>query len=45
LTPAATLFIDDSQKNVEGAQTAGWQAVRFLDAGTLKSDLRTLGIG
>ena len=29
LEPAATLFIDDSQKNVDGAKAAGWQAVLF----------------
>ena len=29
LEPAATLFIDDSQKNVDGARAAGWQAVLF----------------
>ena len=44
LDPAATLFIDDSQKNVDGARAAGWQAVLFTDAATLKSDLRRLGI-
>ncbi len=44
LDPAATLFIDDSQPNVDGAVAAGWQAVRFTGAKKLKSDLRTLGI-
>ncbi|OQM74727.1 HAD family hydrolase [Manganibacter manganicus] len=44
LEPAATLFIDDSQKNVDGAKTAGWQAVLFTDAPTLKFDLKALGI-
>ena len=44
LDPAATLFIDDSQKNVDGARAAGWQAVLFTDAATLKSDLKRLGI-
>lgn len=44
LDPAASLFIDDSQKNVDGAQAAGWQAVLFTDADTLKADLRRLGI-
>ena len=29
LEPSATLFIDDSQKNVDGAKAAGWQAVLF----------------
>jgi 2-haloacid dehalogenase len=44
LEPAATLFIDDSQKNVDGAKAAGWQAVLFTDAPTLKADLERLGI-
>ncbi|TIS61031.1 MAG: HAD family phosphatase [Mesorhizobium sp.] len=44
LEPAATLFIDDSQKNVDGAKAAGWQAVLFTDAKALKADLERLGI-
>jgi 2-haloacid dehalogenase len=39
LEPAATLFIDDSEKNVEGARAAGWQAVHFRGTDQLKSDL------
>jgi 2-haloacid dehalogenase len=44
LDPAASLFIDDSQKNVDGARAAGWQAVLFTDAKALKADLERLGI-
>lgn len=44
LDPAATLFIDDAQKNVDGAIAAGWQAVRFMDAVRLKRDLAERGI-
>jgi 2-haloacid dehalogenase len=44
LEPAASLFIDDSQKNVDGARAAGWQAVLFTDVGALESDLRRLGV-
>ena len=44
LTPAETLFIDDSPKNVEGAHKAGWQAIRFTDAATLEKDLERLGV-
>lgn len=44
LDPAATLFIDDSAKNVAGAKAAGWQSVQFTDPATLKSDLNALGI-
>jgi len=44
LEPAATLFIDDSVKNVEGAVAAGWQAVHFDGAEKLSADLRRLGV-
>ena len=44
IDPAATLFIDDSAGNVEGARAAGWQAVLFTGADALKSDFRKLGI-
>lgn len=40
LDPAATLFIDDSLTNVEGAKSAGWQAVHFTGAPKLADDLR-----
>lgn len=45
LDPAATLFIDDSQKNIDGAKAAGWQAVLFQNAKTLEEDLERFGIG
>ncbi|MCQ1834053.1 HAD family hydrolase [Neorhizobium galegae] len=44
LTPEASIFIDDSQANVEGARAAGWQAVHFKDAETLRQDLIAHGI-
>jgi 2-haloacid dehalogenase len=44
LKPEATLFIDDSPKNVEAARRAGWQAVHFTDAARLRDDLRGYGI-
>jgi 2-haloacid dehalogenase len=44
LEPSSTLFIDDSQKNVDGAKAAGWQAVLFTDAGKLQADLDGFGI-
>lgn len=44
LDPAATLFIDDSQKNVDGAKAAGWQAVLFTGADRLRRDLAERGI-
>jgi 2-haloacid dehalogenase len=43
LEPAATLFIDDSEANVEGARAAGWQSLQFLDAATLRTDLSRYG--
>jgi len=42
LDPAACLFIDDSEKNVEGAIAAGWQAVHFTSAAELRDDLGRL---
>lgn len=42
LDPAACLFIDDSQKNVDGAIAAGWQAVHFTGAAKLREDLARL---
>ncbi len=39
LDPAATLFIDDSVANVEGAKSAGWQAIRFEEPARLRADL------
>ncbi|MCO6048565.1 HAD family phosphatase [Mesorhizobium sp. RP14(2022)] len=44
LEPAASLFIDDSLKNVEAARAAGWQAVLFEGAAKLEEDLRGLGV-
>ncbi|WP_422373090.1 HAD family hydrolase [Hoeflea sp.] len=44
LEPAAALFIDDSQKNVDGAIEAGWHSVLFTDAATLREDLRGFDI-
>lgn len=44
LDPAATIFIDDSMPNVEGARAAGWQAVHFADAEKLRADLAAYGV-
>ena len=44
LTPANTLFIDDSAANIEGAKAAGWNAVLFIDAGKLRDDLSRFNI-
>lgn len=45
LSPAATLFIDDSPANVDGAIAAGWNAVHFKNAEALKADLERFGLG
>ena len=44
LDPAATLFFDDTMKNVEGARAAGWQAERFETVEGLRADLARQGI-
>ncbi|BCP52599.1 hydrolase [Kaistia sp. 32K] len=44
LTPASTLFFDDSPANVEGARQAGWQAELFVDAATMRRDLARHGV-
>ena len=43
LEPAATLFIDDSPRNVEAARAFGWQAVQFTNAEALREDLQRFG--
>ncbi len=43
LDPASTLFFDDSQNNVEGARSAGWNAELFTGAKTMRSDLQSYG--
>lgn len=44
LDAAATIFIDDSPKNVDGAKAAGWQAVLFTDAEKMRKDLAERGL-
>lgn len=44
LEPAATLFFDDSPKNVEGAREAGWKAEVFESAAGMRESLRWHGI-
>lgn len=39
LDPAATLFIDDSDKNVAAARDFGWHAIQFEDAEQLREAL------
>ena len=44
LDPAAILFFDDSEKNVEGARAAGWQAEVFTTPEQMRTDLARHGI-
>lgn len=44
LTPAHTLFIDDSLPNVEAARKAGWQSVLFTSPEKLEEDLIGFGL-
>jgi 2-haloacid dehalogenase len=39
-----TLFVDDREDNVAGAQSVGMGAVVFTDAATLRADLARYGI-
>jgi 2-haloacid dehalogenase len=39
LTPSATLFIDDSPANIEGARKTGWNAELFTGVEKLRDDL------
>ncbi|KAF1067190.1 MAG: Alpha-D-glucose 1-phosphate phosphatase YihX [Pseudomonas citronellolis] len=44
LEPAATVFIDDSPRNVAAARALGIQALHFTSAAQLRQDLRELGV-
>lgn len=44
LDAQATLFIDDSEKNVAGAREFGWHAILFEDAEQLRADLGAFGL-
>ena len=44
LDPAATLFFDDSPKNVVGAREVGWHAELFTSAEQMRAELRRYGI-
>jgi 2-haloacid dehalogenase len=43
LDPAATVFIDDSEANVQAARELGMTAIRFEDAHELRRELAALG--
>jgi 2-haloacid dehalogenase len=44
LAPEATVFMDDSPRNVEGARALGINAVHYTGAEQLRQELRALGI-
>lgn len=44
LDPARSLFIDDVEKNVEGARAAGWQAIQFVSPEELACALAERGL-
>ncbi len=44
LDPHACLFFDDSQKNVDGARAAGWQAELFTSPAQMHADLEKHGV-
>lgn len=39
-----SVFIDDSERNIEGAEKAGWNAIHFKNANQLSQDLNELGV-
>ncbi|MFO1392970.1 MAG: HAD family phosphatase [Steroidobacteraceae bacterium] len=44
LDPAATVFIDDLERNVEGARSCGWNAIHHVDPARTRRELRALGV-
>jgi len=44
LEPAATVFIDDLERNVAGARSCGWSAIHHVDAAQTRRALRLLGV-
>jgi 2-haloacid dehalogenase len=44
LTPAATVFIDDTAANIAAAGRLGIRAIEYATAGQLRRDLRDLGV-
>ncbi len=44
IRPAATLFVDDVQKNVDAAMAAGWQALLFVDTAACLAEFERRGL-
>ena len=43
-TPEQAVFIDDTQKNVDGAEKLGIHAIHFTDARALREELQGIGL-
>jgi HAD superfamily hydrolase (TIGR01509 family) len=44
LSPAHTLFFDDTMRNIVAAREAGWHAEQFVGAAQMRADLRRYGV-
>jgi 2-haloacid dehalogenase len=44
IDPARTVFVDDVARNAAAAETCGFRALVFTDAGALRADLHALGL-
>jgi HAD superfamily hydrolase (TIGR01509 family) len=44
LDPGSTVLVDDSARNIEGAEAAGWLGVRHRDADRTRTSLAALGV-
>lgn len=44
LNPAATIFIDDSLRNIKGAEAVGVRGIHFHNAQQLKEELQRIGV-
>ena len=44
LDPACTVFLDDMEANVRGAEACGWRGIRHVDAATTRVALRRLDV-
>jgi 2-haloacid dehalogenase len=44
IDPANTIFIDDSLRNIKGAEVAGIRSIHFHNAQQLKEELQRVGV-
>lgn len=42
LAPGEILFVDDMQRNIEHAQSAGWQTIRYVNRSSFEDAIRKL---